>query len=311
VPLRSADIIADAGWAQNSLTVAGGNNQGDGLNQLNRPCGIFVDNDQTLYIVDRYNHRIMKWKCGDTTGQVIAGANGKGDGDNQLCLPTDVIVDRKSDSLIICDAENRRVVRWPCRGSPNGETIISNVDCFGLTMDDIGFLYISDDIKNEVRRWRIGESHGIVVAGGNGKGVSLNQFNRPTYLFVDRDYSLYVSDHINHRIMKWKHGAKEGIVVAGGHGFGNDLSQLSYPRGLILDQMNTIYVADFENHRIMRWLNGVIQGNVLVGGNSSGRQSNQINCPNGLSFDQQGNLYVVDCDNNRVLKFDLDSHSCH
>jgi sugar lactone lactonase YvrE len=289
--------------------VAGGNKQGNELNQLNRPCGLFVDNDQTIYIADRYNHRIMKWKCGDTSGQVVAGGNGHGKRDDQLSLPTDVILDSKNDSLIICDAENRRVVRWPCRDGRCGETIISNVDCFGLTMGSNGFLYISDDIKNEVRRWKIGETCGTLVAGGNGKGDRLNQFNRPTYLFVDRDHTLYVSDHINRRIMKWMDGAKEGIVVVGVRDLGNDLSQLSYPRGLIVDQMNTIYVADFENHRIMRWFNEVKQGSVVVGGNGPGKQSNQINCPNGLSFDQQGNLYVVDCENNRVLKFDINSSS--
>jgi hypothetical protein len=53
------------------------------------------------------------------------------------------------------------------------------------------------------------------VAGGNGEGNNLNQFNHPSYIFVDEDHSVYVSDLMNHRVMKWMEGAEEGIVVAG------------------------------------------------------------------------------------------------
>ncbi|CAF4472792.1 unnamed protein product, partial [Adineta steineri] len=44
-------------------------------------------------------------------------------------------------------------------------------------MDKHGFLYVSDQEKNEVRRWKMGEynNEGIVVAGGNEKGTQLNQ----------------------------------------------------------------------------------------------------------------------------------------
>jgi hypothetical protein len=44
-------------------------------------------------------------------GQVVAGGNGKGNRMDQLNKPTDVIVDKKTNSLIIADTENNRVVR--------------------------------------------------------------------------------------------------------------------------------------------------------------------------------------------------------
>ena len=94
-------------------------------------------------------------------------------------------------------------------------------------MDEQGFLYVSDWNRQEVRRWRVGESQGTLVAGGNGKGNRLNQFNGPRQFFVDQNHSVYVSDWHNNRVMKWVRGATEGIVVAGGQGRGNALSQLS------------------------------------------------------------------------------------
>ena len=273
------------------------------------------DDDQTIYVADRDNHRIVEWKCGAMTmsGQVVAGGNGKGSGPHQLSYPMDVIVDKERDSLIICDNGNRRVVRWPLQQrngtttTSGGETIISNIGCMGLTMDEHGSLYVTDDEKHEVRRYRRGESEGTVVAGGNGDGNRLDQLSSPRYVFVDRDHSVYVSEWGNDRVMKWMEGAKQGIVVAGGQGQGNGLTQLSGPRGVVVDERGTVYVADCGNDRIMRWSKGdTRQGSVIVGGNGVGGQSNQLDGPVGLSFDRHGHLYVVDWGNQRVQKFRLE-----
>jgi sugar lactone lactonase YvrE len=268
-----------------------------------------VDDDQTVYVADWSNHRIVEWKWGATSGQVVAGGNGQGSGAHQLSYPFDVIVDKERDSLIICDRANRRVVRWPRRNGTSGETIISIIDCFGLTMDENGSLYASDQGNGEVRRYRRGESEGTVVAGGNGYGNRLDQLAYPQYLFVDQDHSVHVSEWGNHRVTKWVEGAKQGIVVAGGQGQGNGLAQFSYPNGVVVDQLGTVYVVDWGNHRIMRWVKGATEGSVIVGGNGQGEQSNQINGPFGLSFDRHGNLYVVDRGNNRVQKFNIDSNA--
>ncbi|CAF4432436.1 unnamed protein product [Rotaria sp. Silwood2] len=305
----SIDIHPNAGWQQNGITVAGGNRQGNGINQLYNPCGLYVDDDQTVYVADTSNHRIVEWKWGATSGQVVAGGNGQGSGAHQLSYPQDVIVDKERDSLIICDGWNRRVVRWPRRNGTSGETIISNIYCVGLTMDENGSLYVTDEGKHEVRRYRRGESQGTVVAGGNGSGNRLDQLSYPQYVFVDLDHSVYVSECGNHRVMKWVEGAKQGIVVAGGQGEGNGLTQLSYPKGVVVDQLDTVYVADRGNDRIMRWPKGATQGSVIVGGNGTGEQSNQLNQPFGLSFDRHGNLYVVDYGNHRVQIFNTNSNA--
>ncbi|CAF5033599.1 unnamed protein product, partial [Rotaria socialis] len=121
-------------------------------------------------------------------GQVVAGGNGKGNGLHQLSGPTDVLIDKETDSLIICDAENLRVVRWSrSSDTTQGEILIDNTDCYGLAMDEQRYLYVSGPVKQEVRRYKLGENIGTLVAGGNGEGNGLNQLHYPTYLFVDRD----------------------------------------------------------------------------------------------------------------------------
>jgi sugar lactone lactonase YvrE len=279
-------------WKENATVPIGVHGYGNYCNQINDPRGLCIDDDQTIYVADSGNHRVIAWKYGNTYGQIVAGGISLENHNDRLHWPTNVIVDNQTDSLLICDRSNKRVVQWPHQ---NGETIILDIGCFGLIMDNEGFLYVSDVAKDEVRRWKIGEKEG-----------TLNQLNYPYYIFVDEDQSVYVSDGLNHRVMKWTKGAKEGIVVAGGQGEGNRLNQLTHPRGIVVDQFGTLYVADSGNHRVMRWLKGTKEDEIIVGRNGQGDQLNQLNYPIDLLFDKEGSLYVVDGENNRILKFDLD-----
>lgn len=202
------------------------------------------------------------------------------------------------------------MMRWPLdrreRNGICGEVIISNIYCFGLAIDDEGALYVSDHDKYEVRRYgRRDGRNGMIVAGGNGSGDALNQFNGARNIFVDDDHSIYLSDRDNHRVMKWMRGAREGVVVAGGRGEGNGLGQLSWPSGIFVDPIGSVYVADQFNHRVMRWRKGAREGEVIVGGDNPGSQSNQLSSPKSISIDDQGHLYVVDRDNHRIPRFDF------
>ena len=303
-------ITNNTQWKQHGITVAGGNRGGGELNQLDLPFGLSIDNErQSICIADFDNHRIVEWKLNTKSGQVIAGGNGRGNQMNQLNGPTDVTVDTKNNSLIICDQENRRVVeRSRQNGTKNGQILIPDIDCGGITMDINGYIYVSDYQKDEVRRWKRGETNGIIVAGGNGEGNHLAQLNYPTYLFVDQDDSLYVSDYDNHRVMKWMKNTKEGIIVAGGQGQGDKLTQLNGPQGVIVDHLGNVYVADSNNDQIMCWSKGSEQGRIIVGENGYGKQSNQLDGPSGISFDREDNLYVVDMRNRRVQKFEIDKY---
>ncbi|CAF0929325.1 unnamed protein product [Adineta steineri] len=285
-------------WKQNGIISAGGNEEGDQLNQLSSPNGIFIDHHNNIFIADFGNHRITKWKYDSNNVQIIAGGN------DQLSRPADMIVDKQNNSLIIADTGNRRVIKWSLQNQRIQQILISDIDCFGLSIDKNGFIYVSDIVNNEVRQWKEGDANGTIVAGGNEKGSDHNQLNCPGFIFVDGDDSLYVSDWYNHRVMKWTKNAEKGIIVAGGKGKGSSLKQLSEPQGVIVDHLGQIYVADGGNHRVMRWCQGQKEGEIIVGGNGQGDESNQLNNPYGLSFDDEENLYVVDWGNYRIMKYE-------
>ena len=296
-------------WKQHAQTIAGGNGRGDKLNQLSKPEGIYVDHhqqQQSIYIADSNNHRIVKWKLGEHDGEIVAGGNGQGNEINQLNYPSDVIVDEINKYLIICDSENKRIIRCSLENQRDTQVIIENIKCRGLMMNENGDLFVSDQERHVVKRWRKDEKggNGTIVAGGN----KFNQLNFPMYIFIDRAETVYISDCHNHRVMKWLKDADKGIIVAGGHGIGNRLNQLSYPQGLIVNEVNDVYVIDQGNRRIMCWPSGCDEGRVVVGGNGEGEGSNQLCFPIGLSFDIENNLYVVDYDNHRIQRFDIDKN---
>jgi hypothetical protein len=49
----------DAKWKQQGITVAGGNGKGKQLNQLSYPYDICIDDDDTIFIADFENDRIL------------------------------------------------------------------------------------------------------------------------------------------------------------------------------------------------------------------------------------------------------------
>ncbi|CAF4454392.1 unnamed protein product, partial [Adineta steineri] len=139
-------------------------------------AGIFIDKNKNIFIADFCNHRIVEWKYNAKKGQIVAGGNKQGYQMDQLSFPTDVIVDQQNYSIIVTDQGNRRVIQWL---NQTQKILIKNIDCHGLAMDKHGFLYVSDYVKNEVRRWKMGEynNEGTIVAGGNRRGDRPNQLN--------------------------------------------------------------------------------------------------------------------------------------
>ena len=80
------------------------------------------------------------------------------------------------------------------------------------------------------------KQHGIIIAGGFGRGNELNQLSYPLRIFVDNDKIIYIADWWNHGIVQWKSGEKKGQVIAGGNGSEDRNDQLNDPTDIIVDK---------------------------------------------------------------------------
>lgn len=300
------NIPPNAQWVKKGVTVVAGNGEGYEANQLSQPLGLFMDDEETMIIADNWNHRIVRWKKGDTDGTTIAGGQGQGNKLNQLKYPSDMVLDKQTKSLIICDRGNERVVQWSLRsGTTKGKVLIDNVLCFGLAIDDQRYLYVTNIVKHEVRKYKIGDKNGTIVAGGNGAGTDLNQLFEPNKLFIDQQQAVYITDSKNNRIVKWDKGAKAGVIVAGGHEQGDDLTQLTSPIGIVVDTLGTVYIADTFNNRVVSWPKGATEGTVIAGRRDPDEENDEFQYPTDISFDAHGNLYVLDWENSRVKRFSI------
>ena len=148
----------------NGAMVAGTGIRGSQSNQLNQPRGIFVTDNEMLYIADLYNHRIQKWTIGNTNGVTVAGTGMSGRALSQLSYPNAVLVDLNGD-MYITDSGNDRIVRWGS-GTDTGECIAGCTGYWGIdssqlsdpnsiAFDSSGSMYVSDTRNNRVQKFEL------------------------------------------------------------------------------------------------------------------------------------------------------------
>lgn len=190
---------------------------------------------------------------------------------------------------------------------------------YGVQADAAGNTYVLDQGNNRIQKFAPGStsaSTGTTVAGGNGSGSGLNQFNKPYGFKLDAAGNIYVADSYNHRVLRFAAGstsASNATIVAGGNGQGSGSTQLNIPTDVAFDAAGNMYVADFGNHRIQKFPAGstsATSGVTAAGGNGIGGSSaTELNLPIGVYIDAAGSLYVADQHNCRIQKFPTGSTS--
>lgn len=269
------NIPSDASWSKQANVII------EGLS--NYPYGLAIDQSSGMvFVADSGKNRIVSWKPDGVGLREVV---------KRLNKPTNVLIEKNTNSLIITDFDAKRVIRW----SSQTETIIDNIDCDGLAVDDQGNYYVTDVHKHEVRRYPEESVTWKLVAGGNEQGASLHQLNNPCYVCVDSEGAVYVSDCLNHRVVKWFPGASEGVLVAGFEGKGSKITQLDHPHCVLIDANGSLYIADSGNNRIVRYQKNATTADIIV---------DRLNYPKALAFDNQNNLYVTD-QSARVLRYNI------
>ena len=299
-------------WQQNATTVAGSSSS-----RLNGLQGIHVDENDTLYIADTGNNRVVVMRMNATNISMVLGT-GYGSGLTQFDQPRDVFVTRTA--IYILDSRNYRVQTYAKNGtfiatvagmtdsSGNVNTMNKIGNAYSLFVDSDDYLYVSDSDNHRVLRFppnSTNGTNGVIVAGTGTVGSGPNQLYNPRGIYVDNTRTLYIADMSNHRIQKWAYGACYGITVAGTGSAGTSLDRLNNPSAVSVDANGYLYIVDQNNHRILRWPNfecvsECIAGHLLT---YSGQTPDRLSNPMDLSFGDDGSLYVCDYGNNRVQKF--------
>ncbi len=184
---------------------------------MDYPYGIARDSSTgTLYISDTYNHRIMAYSLGATSGIVVAGGNGSGSLNTQLNYPYGIYFDQSSKSLYIANRNSHNIVRWVVnasswtliagnangQGGPTSTMLNSPTD---VTLDYMGNVYVTDNGNDRIQFFWSGEFNGTTIAGILAVyGSTATTLNGPQSVTLDSDLNLYVVDSGNNRIQEFQ-----------------------------------------------------------------------------------------------------------
>jgi len=200
--------------ATSGTTVAGQSDgtHGDGDDELYYPYGIFVDDNENVYVSDAGNNRVQKWAPGATSGATVAGDGTSGSSASQLSYPAGIYLDN-SGNVYVSDRFNNRVQEW-APGATSGATVAgdgtngSSASQFsyptGIYVDGNGDIYITDYANSRVQEWAPGATSGTTVAGIGGSGLGPSQLSYPQDVFVDGSRNIYVADASNNRVQEFK-----------------------------------------------------------------------------------------------------------
>jgi sugar lactone lactonase YvrE len=328
-------------------TVAGNGTagfSGDGAaatsSELNGPWGVTVDGSGNIYVADQSNLRIRKVNISGIIS-TIAGTGSLsfwGDGgpatSAELHGPAGLTLDA-SGNMYITDRINNRIRKVSSGGiistvAGNGTagffgdgaaaTSAEINSPYGIVIDTIGNLYISDQNNNRIR---MVNTSGIIstVAGsgtggfsGDSAGATLAYLNSPYGITLDAARNLYISDDNNQRIRKVSTGGIIYTVAGNGtQGFAGDgtsafTAELYHPAGVTFDGTGNMYIADQSNNRIRKispsGIISTIAGNGAAGFSGDGAiaTSAELNGPIGVAVDGALNVYIADLNNNRIRR---------
>lgn len=338
--------------AQTITTVAGGGSGGDGgpatAAQMSFCQQVTTDVFGNFYFAEFSNHRIRKVNALGVIS-TIAGTGSQGfSGDGGMATtallkyPSGIASD-SIGNIYICDQGNNRIRKINVltgiittvvgNGTPTfaGDgglaTAASLNNPFGIFVNRLGELYVSDKSNSRVRR--VATSGIITTVAGNGTigdsgdgGPATAAQISPTNVCFDRNGNMFISDEGNNKVRKVN---TLGIIstvagVTGSYFFNGDnipaTTAYISPIYIAVGIDDNIYIPDNINNRI-RVIDpfGLIHtiagdGTLAYGGDGGPATTAQIPRPSSIAFDTCGNMLISQIQNARIRKVTFNPAPC-
>lgn len=290
-------LCASAAWNSTAITFPE-------QNSINfEPHNIFVDINNTIYIVDRSNQRILMWLNGNIN--------------SSMSIPN--ITNIYLSSLFVTSEGEiyfdnvyimGQVERWSINATKGTAAMYIPTSCSGLFIDINNTLYCSlSDLHQIVFKSLLDDVSNIprIIAGTGCPGLTMDRLFHPQGIFVDENQKLYVADYRNNRIQRFQVGQPNATTVAGSNA--PSTITLFHPTSVVLDADGYLFIVDQETGRIVS--SSPTGFRCIVGCFGAGTAaSDQLSHPRAMGFDSYGNIFVVDTDNNRIQKFLIVNNSC-
>ena len=96
---------------------------GSSRSELYYPTAITVISNGTIFIVDDYNFRVLKWQDGEPSGYVVAGGHGYGTTLTQMGYSAGLFVDDQYN-IYVSENSNHRITLWYAGNTTAGRLVL-------------------------------------------------------------------------------------------------------------------------------------------------------------------------------------------
>ncbi|UCF62419.1 MAG: TIGR03663 family protein [Anaerolineaceae bacterium] len=278
--------------------------------QFNKPRGIAIASDGTIYVADTYNHRIQHLhpdgEVISVWGEYASLDQGPAPG-GTFNEPWGIAV-APDGTVYVSDTWNHRIQYFTSEGE-----FLGMFGVFGqavepdyfwgprdVVVDDKGRVFVADTGN---KRISIFTSDGIPLGQFGEFGWMIGQLDEPVGIALGSDGRLYIADTWNQRIQVFYEVDENSFQVLFDWSIdgwrGESLDNKPY---LTIAPEGHLCTTDPERYRVLCFSS---EGDFLLGWGDYGVSANRFNLPTGLAFSDDERIWVVDSGNHRVLRFEL------
>lgn len=309
------------------------------MSRVNRPHGMSLVVDGSLYFADRGNHQIRILHADDAVSTTAGtGKPGFADGPAgaaQFNEPIAVVAER-SGAVYVADRNNHRIRKVRADGTVStlagdGQAGFADGSSrsarfnqpYGVTLDATETtLYVADYLNHAIRKIDLTTGEVSTLAGngtpGNADGLGSNaRFNQPYSVRLDDQGRLWVPDQLNHAVRRVT-PAGQVVTVAGtgkpGLADGQGVAaQFNNPTGVAPLPNGGAVVADRNNNRLrMVGQDGsvtTVAGSAEAGFADGPAASARFNQPLDVVFDaRRSRLFVSEDKGHRIRALAAETH---
>ncbi len=261
---------------------------------FNRPRGIAVASDGSLFVADTSNNRVQRF---DSEGAYRSLVTTWGPG-TLLDAPRAIAVE-PAGTVLVGDASNR-VIRYTADLRFLSEFGLGVIGAAGgIAVTAGGRVFVSDPVKNCVHEFG---ADGAVVSRWPADDVAspdAGDFSAPRGIAVAPGGTLWVADTGNSRLQQF---SLDGSHLRTASTFPNGSLMFSQPSGVAVRADGTVWVTDAGIHRIHRLSSTGVSDYSHWGGPGAGVGINRFNAPEGIAAGPAGEIYVADTGGSHLMR---------